>query len=278
MLLSSFVVGSVPCFGWSWAEKNPRVARVSARDAGSQARPRLANKYEDGARRDPRALHGRVSVGARPRSVNPRTADGICTRRTRYDHPMDPLPDEGSPVPRVHPLEIPFVWFGLQLIEYAIVWLLITTFLPEATAWAGRLGAPPRAHGRPHDPQLQDPAPVHPSVVARIRGGELDAARTPWRSTSSRRRWTISSGRACFSFCQSSASLACSTSTRPGGLRRGPLTRAGRRVDSAHKTDTVTSRSAANCPGALDLAHVTPTLTRDPGPRRSDPRPRTHRR
>lgn len=53
---------------------------------------------------------------------------------------MDPLPDEGSPVPRVHPLEIPFVWFGLQLIEYAIVWLLITNFLPEglpgAVGWA----------------------------------------------------------------------------------------------------------------------------------------------
>jgi drug/metabolite transporter (DMT)-like permease len=53
---------------------------------------------------------------------------------------MDPLPDEGSPVPRVHPLEIPFVWFGLQLIEYAIVWLLIRTFLPEgmpgAVGWA----------------------------------------------------------------------------------------------------------------------------------------------
>lgn len=46
--------------------------------------------------------------------------------------PMDPLPHEGSPVPRVHPLEIPFVWFGLQLIEYAIVWLLITTLLPDS--------------------------------------------------------------------------------------------------------------------------------------------------
>jgi len=45
---------------------------------------------------------------------------------------MESLPDEGSPVPRAHPLEIPFVWFGLQLIEYAIVWGLITTFLPEA--------------------------------------------------------------------------------------------------------------------------------------------------
>jgi hypothetical protein len=44
---------------------------------------------------------------------------------------MEPLPDEESPVPRVHLLEIPFVWFGLQLAEYAIVWLLITRFLPE---------------------------------------------------------------------------------------------------------------------------------------------------
>jgi hypothetical protein len=53
---------------------------------------------------------------------------------------MDPIRDEGSPVPRVHPLEIPFVWFGLQLVEYAIVWLLITNFLPEgmlgAVGWA----------------------------------------------------------------------------------------------------------------------------------------------
>ncbi|MGH2640698.1 MAG: hypothetical protein ACRDGO_03255 [Actinomycetota bacterium] len=44
---------------------------------------------------------------------------------------MEPLPDEESPVPRVHPLEIPFVWFGLQLIEYVIVWGLISTLLPD---------------------------------------------------------------------------------------------------------------------------------------------------
>ena len=50
---------------------------------------------------------------------------------------MESLPDEGSPVPRVHPLEIPFVWFGLQLIEYGIVWWLMKTFLPAAvSAWA----------------------------------------------------------------------------------------------------------------------------------------------
>jgi len=52
------------------------------------------------------------------------------------------LPDERSeaPVPRVHPLEIPFVWFGLQFVEYSLVYLLIKTFLPEtmsgAVAWA----------------------------------------------------------------------------------------------------------------------------------------------
>ena len=44
---------------------------------------------------------------------------------------MDTRQEDRSPVPRVHPLEIPFVWFGLQLIEYAIVWLLVTTLLPE---------------------------------------------------------------------------------------------------------------------------------------------------
>ena len=31
----------------------------------------------------------------------------------------------------VHPLEIPFVWFGLQFIEFAIVCLLISTFVPD---------------------------------------------------------------------------------------------------------------------------------------------------
>ncbi len=30
-----------------------------------------------------------------------------------------------------HPLEIPFVWFGIQFIEFAIVWMLISTFVPE---------------------------------------------------------------------------------------------------------------------------------------------------
>jgi hypothetical protein len=44
---------------------------------------------------------------------------------------MESLPDEGSSVPRVHPLEIPFVWFGLQFVELAIVWLLIETFVPK---------------------------------------------------------------------------------------------------------------------------------------------------
>jgi drug/metabolite transporter (DMT)-like permease len=53
---------------------------------------------------------------------------------------VEPLPDQESPVPRVHPLEIPFVWFGLQLAEYTIAWLLITAILPATTpgpvAWA----------------------------------------------------------------------------------------------------------------------------------------------
>lgn len=48
-----------------------------------------------------------------------------------YDASMERLPDEGSPVPRVHPLEIPFVWFGIQFVEFAIVWLLIQRFVPE---------------------------------------------------------------------------------------------------------------------------------------------------
>ena len=45
---------------------------------------------------------------------------------------MEPHPHERRPVPRVHPLEIPFVWFGLQLIEFALVWLLISAVVPEA--------------------------------------------------------------------------------------------------------------------------------------------------
>jgi hypothetical protein len=46
---------------------------------------------------------------------------------------MDARPNERSPVPKAHPLEIPFVWFGIQLIEFAAVWLLISTFVPEDT-------------------------------------------------------------------------------------------------------------------------------------------------
>lgn len=70
-------------------------------------------------------------------SVNPRMADGRRSPRTSYDGSMESFPRNGSPVPRVHPLEIPFVWFGLQLIEYGIVWLLMTTFLPATVpAWA----------------------------------------------------------------------------------------------------------------------------------------------
>jgi hypothetical protein len=44
---------------------------------------------------------------------------------------MDARPNEPSPVPRVHPLEVPFVWFGIQLIEFAIVLLLMRRFVPE---------------------------------------------------------------------------------------------------------------------------------------------------
>ena len=44
---------------------------------------------------------------------------------------MEPHPDQRRPVPRVHPLEVPFVWFGLQLIEFALVWLLISTVVPD---------------------------------------------------------------------------------------------------------------------------------------------------
>jgi hypothetical protein len=46
---------------------------------------------------------------------------------------VDARQSEETPVPKVHPLEIPFVWFGLQLIEFGIVWLLISTFVPETT-------------------------------------------------------------------------------------------------------------------------------------------------
>lgn len=51
--------------------------------------------------------------------------------RTSYDGSMESRPDQRSPVPRVHPLEIPFVWFGIQLIEFGVVLLLMTTFVPE---------------------------------------------------------------------------------------------------------------------------------------------------
>lgn len=44
---------------------------------------------------------------------------------------MDTRPDGRSPVPRIHPLEIPFVWFGIQFIEFAIVWLLIQRVVPD---------------------------------------------------------------------------------------------------------------------------------------------------
>lgn len=44
---------------------------------------------------------------------------------------MGTRPDGRSPVPRVHPLEIPFVWFGIQFIEFAIVWLLIQRVVPD---------------------------------------------------------------------------------------------------------------------------------------------------
>jgi hypothetical protein len=44
---------------------------------------------------------------------------------------MESHPDQRRPVPRIHPLEIPFVWFGIQFIEFAIVWMLISTFVPE---------------------------------------------------------------------------------------------------------------------------------------------------
>jgi hypothetical protein len=44
---------------------------------------------------------------------------------------MEPLPDEGSPVPHVHPLEVPFVWFGIQFIELAIIGPIVWAFLRE---------------------------------------------------------------------------------------------------------------------------------------------------
>jgi hypothetical protein len=44
---------------------------------------------------------------------------------------MDARSNEPSPAPRVHPLEVPFVWFGIQFIEFAIVWGLMLTLVPE---------------------------------------------------------------------------------------------------------------------------------------------------
>jgi hypothetical protein len=52
-------------------------------------------------------------------------------RRTSYDGSMESHPDERRPVPRPHPLEIPFVWFGIQFIEFAVVWLLIQRVVPD---------------------------------------------------------------------------------------------------------------------------------------------------
>ena len=69
------------------------------------------------------ALRWRVST--------PRPADGRLVRRTSYDGSMEPPSDQRRPAPRVHPLEIPFVWFGIQLIEFAIVWLLIQRVVPD---------------------------------------------------------------------------------------------------------------------------------------------------
>jgi hypothetical protein len=46
---------------------------------------------------------------------------------------MDARPDGPSRVPKVHPLEIPFVWFGIQLLEFGAVWLLISALVPETT-------------------------------------------------------------------------------------------------------------------------------------------------
>ena len=48
-----------------------------------------------------------------------------------YDDSMESPPDQRRRVPRIHPLEIPFVWFGIQFIEFAIVFLLISTFVPD---------------------------------------------------------------------------------------------------------------------------------------------------
>jgi hypothetical protein len=44
---------------------------------------------------------------------------------------MESHPDRQRAVPRVHPLEIPFVWFGIQFIEFVIVWGLMLMLVPE---------------------------------------------------------------------------------------------------------------------------------------------------
>src|SRR5687768_5641119 len=44
---------------------------------------------------------------------------------------MEPLPEQGSPVPRVHPLEIPVIWFGIQFIELAIIAPIVWAFIRE---------------------------------------------------------------------------------------------------------------------------------------------------
>jgi hypothetical protein len=44
---------------------------------------------------------------------------------------MDEGTDDASRVPRIHPLEVPFIWFGIQLIEFAAVWLLVTAVVPQ---------------------------------------------------------------------------------------------------------------------------------------------------
>ncbi len=61
--------------------------------------------------------------------------DGRLRLGTSYDDYMESFPGKGSPVPRVHPLEIPFVWFGLQFIELAIVSLLLRAVLPPDWSW-----------------------------------------------------------------------------------------------------------------------------------------------
>jgi hypothetical protein len=71
-------------------------------------------------------------VWAVPLGVStPRPADDRLVLRTSYDGSMESRPDQRRPVPGVHPLEVPFVWFGIQLIEFAVVVLLMRQFVPE---------------------------------------------------------------------------------------------------------------------------------------------------